>query len=193
MTNPLDTNGNVQVDFVWGNMPLQPNDARDEGAELDPDLDNHEIVYEGWNGYPGYTPGVTAPAGLVIELGSSMTVQQGSPDGMSPAIAYLRFTNYSEGLEGSEFFVLADNNGLVGQTVTFSPDVDGTAGIFGAPEGAGVAGQTFTIISSQSVANPAVPAGPPASDVITLQWAPVGGDSYTIFNFTSGTATITTP
>ena len=54
----LDDGGNVVVDHVWGNMPMQPNDVRIEngGAVLDPDLDNHNIVYAGWNGYPLYTP-----------------------------------------------------------------------------------------------------------------------------------------
>ena len=56
--NLLDTAGNVAVDFVWGNFPLQPNDVREEngGELLDADLDNHSIAYEGWNGYPLYTP-----------------------------------------------------------------------------------------------------------------------------------------
>lgn len=57
--NLLDTAGNVAVDFVWGNFPLQPNDVREEngGELLDATLDNHSIAYEGWNGFPLYTPG----------------------------------------------------------------------------------------------------------------------------------------
>jgi hypothetical protein len=61
--NLVDDAGNVVVDFVWGNFPLQPNDDREENAQawatdplLDADLDNHSIAYEGWNGYPLYTP-----------------------------------------------------------------------------------------------------------------------------------------
>jgi hypothetical protein len=56
--NLLDDGGNVVVDHVWGNMPMQPNDVRAEngGGLLDPDLDNHGIAYTGWNGYPLYTP-----------------------------------------------------------------------------------------------------------------------------------------
>ena len=56
--NLLDDAGNVVVDFVWGNMPMQPNDARDEDVQgdLDATLDNHVIAYAGWNGYPLYTP-----------------------------------------------------------------------------------------------------------------------------------------
>lgn len=54
----VDDAGNVAVDFVWGNFPLQPNDVREEngGELLDATLDNHSIAYEGWNGYPLYTP-----------------------------------------------------------------------------------------------------------------------------------------
>jgi hypothetical protein len=63
--NLLDTAGNVAVDFVWGNFPLQPNDVREEngGELLDPDLDNHVIAYEGWNGYPLYTPNTEGAEG----------------------------------------------------------------------------------------------------------------------------------
>jgi hypothetical protein len=69
--NLLDTVGNVAVDFVWGNFPLQPNDVREEngGELLDPDLDNHVIAYEGWNGYPLYSrPGLAGleGAGYVV-------------------------------------------------------------------------------------------------------------------------------
>jgi hypothetical protein len=55
----VDDSGNVVVDFVWGNFPLQPNDVREEngGGLLDATLDNHSIAYEGWNGYPLYLPG----------------------------------------------------------------------------------------------------------------------------------------
>ena len=63
--NLVDDAGNVVVDRVWGNFPMQPNDVREEngGELLDPDLDNHEIAYEGWNGYPLYTPGVAGAEG----------------------------------------------------------------------------------------------------------------------------------
>lgn len=56
--NLLDDGGNIVIDHVWGNMPMQPNDVRAEngGGLLDPDLDNHNIAYEGWNGYPLYNP-----------------------------------------------------------------------------------------------------------------------------------------
>jgi hypothetical protein len=63
--NLVDDKGNVVVDFVWGNFPLQPNDDREEngGGLLDADLDNHSIAYEGWNGYPLYTPNTEGAEG----------------------------------------------------------------------------------------------------------------------------------
>lgn len=56
--NLLDDAGNVCVDRVWGNFPMQPNDARSEAVQgdLDATLNDHVIAYAGWNGYPLYTP-----------------------------------------------------------------------------------------------------------------------------------------
>jgi hypothetical protein len=66
--NLLDSSGEVFVDFVWGNIPMQPNDVRPDAAgatlsttvttrvagRLDPALDNHIIALSGWGGYPGF-------------------------------------------------------------------------------------------------------------------------------------------
>jgi hypothetical protein len=56
--NLLDDSGEVAVDFVWGNFPIQPNDARPNALanRLDPALDNHIIALSGWNGFPQYSP-----------------------------------------------------------------------------------------------------------------------------------------
>ena len=68
--NLLDTAGEVAIDFVWGNFPIQPNDARPDAASatlsesvttrvagrLAPALDNHIIALSGWNGFPQYSP-----------------------------------------------------------------------------------------------------------------------------------------
>lgn len=65
MTHPRDTGrydaatdtvveDNVRIDFVWGNLPIQPNDDRDEG--LDPELDSHEIATDGWSSFPEFEP-----------------------------------------------------------------------------------------------------------------------------------------
>jgi len=71
--NLLDSKGEVAIDFVWGNFPIQPNDARPDAASatlstsvttrvagrLDPEADNHINALSGWNGYPQYTPNTT--------------------------------------------------------------------------------------------------------------------------------------
>ena len=68
--NLLDDAGNVAIDFVWGNFPIQPNDARPDAVSatlsdtvytrvagrLDPAADNHIIALSGWNGFPLYNP-----------------------------------------------------------------------------------------------------------------------------------------
>ena len=70
----LDDGGNVVVDFVWGNFPLQPNDVRTSngGSTLNYALDSHNIAEAGWNGYPLYTPNT-----------------QGNTDGGNPPTAYV--------------------------------------------------------------------------------------------------------
>lgn len=67
MTNPRDTgrwdaiaqeyvDTNVQIDFAWGNIPMQPNDDRGM-AQLDPELDSHIIATSGYQNFPAFTSG----------------------------------------------------------------------------------------------------------------------------------------
>ena len=77
--NLLDTAGNVFVDFVWGNLPMQPNDERADGtptitttvggnqnvswtyyskinsARLNAALSNHAAVEAAYAGFPAFT------------------------------------------------------------------------------------------------------------------------------------------
>jgi len=55
----LDSSGQVVVDFVWGNLPVQPNDQRNSANRLDITLDNHINTESGWSGYPLFTPNTT--------------------------------------------------------------------------------------------------------------------------------------
>lgn len=48
------TDGNVAIDFVWGNFPMQPND--DRTTRLDLTKGDHINAVSGWNNYPDYTP-----------------------------------------------------------------------------------------------------------------------------------------
>jgi hypothetical protein len=54
-TYPRDDSGQIQVDFVWGNFPLQPDEDRGM-ATLDPALDNHVIATTGYSNYPSFIP-----------------------------------------------------------------------------------------------------------------------------------------
>ena len=47
-----DTGGNMVVDYVWGNIPMQPND--DRSTALDENAGPHDIVASGWSGFPGF-------------------------------------------------------------------------------------------------------------------------------------------
>lgn len=61
-----DTSGNQAVDFVWGNMPMQPDTGR--GTALDKTKDSHNIAGYGYNGFPG-----TALGGVVVPSLTSMS------------------------------------------------------------------------------------------------------------------------
>ena len=52
-----DTGGRVAVDYVWGNIPMQPND--DRTTSLTSTLGDHSRVTTAWNGYPDYVPNNT--------------------------------------------------------------------------------------------------------------------------------------
>jgi beta-lactam-binding protein with PASTA domain len=77
MSNPVDTSGNVAVDFVWGNLPLQPDDNRvtsptqtttvgadqnhswtyvstKTSAKITASQDSEVIASEAWDAFPGY-------------------------------------------------------------------------------------------------------------------------------------------
>ena len=81
--NATDSAGNVRVDFVWGNYPMQPNDERTDGTAVanvaanasqnynwsgystNPSArltaatsNNHTLAEAEWNNYPQFTPGV---------------------------------------------------------------------------------------------------------------------------------------
>jgi len=76
--HPLDDKGNIQVDFVWGNMARQPNDVRTGTSatgtdivtsttttnpvtggsnRIVPGLDGHDAVLGAWAGYPSFSFG----------------------------------------------------------------------------------------------------------------------------------------
>lgn len=56
-----DTGGNVQVDFIYGNMPMQPDDQRLGDANstdpLDPTEGDHDRAVSGYLGFPQIASG----------------------------------------------------------------------------------------------------------------------------------------
>jgi hypothetical protein len=65
---PLDSAGNNQIDFAWGNFPMQPNDVRTLNTDTNvaqdgtskrllKGKDGHDIAYSGWGGYPAFSTG----------------------------------------------------------------------------------------------------------------------------------------
>jgi hypothetical protein len=71
---------NVQIDFAWGNMPMQPDDDRGENP-LDPELDSHIIATSGYQNFPGFTRGGIfddTEANAVMPNILGMTQQQAS-------------------------------------------------------------------------------------------------------------------
>ena len=53
MANPTDTSGNVKVDFVHGNLPIQPDDAR-TGSGASVVVAANATGNNGWSGYSIY-------------------------------------------------------------------------------------------------------------------------------------------
>ena len=59
--NSTDSAGNVRVDFVWGNVPMQPNDERTDGTAVAVVASNASQNYN-WNGYSNYPSARLTPA-----------------------------------------------------------------------------------------------------------------------------------
>lgn len=95
----LDSSGNVQVDYVWGNMPLQPNDARTSGtptatvttggsqnvswtntstvasALLNFSYDSHAIAEANYSGHPSFIAGTPVLPITAISASGAYTAQ----------------------------------------------------------------------------------------------------------------------
>lgn len=93
--NLLDTAGEVAIDFVWGNMAPQPNDARSTRLTLT--LGDHINLESGWNGFPQYSPNTTGSdvAGStdyvkvpsVLGLTTALATDAMSDSGLTPTTA----------------------------------------------------------------------------------------------------------
>ena len=77
MTYPVDDAGNPRIDFVWGHMPMQPNDQR-EGVDESPYTTDGDWTVKG----PVYSDNL-----------SSQVVELGFPTGDGDGVRFQTFTN----------------------------------------------------------------------------------------------------
>jgi hypothetical protein len=106
--NATDSAGNVRVDFVWGNYPMQPNDDRTDGTAVvavandytqnydwsgytnypsarltAATSNNHTVAEAEWNNYPAFTPGVGNYM-ITAATGNGTTVTYTSQNKLAP-------------------------------------------------------------------------------------------------------------
>jgi hypothetical protein len=177
----LDDKGNVVVDFVWGNFPLQPNDVRPDTAtgRLDYALDNHVIAQTGWNGYPLYVPNTD---GAAID---------GNSDGK---------------ISANEIFIVVPN--VLGQTTALATDALKDAGYttVTVATAATNAGKSITNVARTAgsyevsiTATGAVAAYPVGTKITVAStgtvdgtWTVTGNSSTNVVKFTSTASTVLT-
>ena len=144
----LDDSSNVAVDFVWGPLPVQPNDERaasisqiggstDDYAwsattkvasgRLDPTLDNHSAVEAGWAAYPSYTQ---AAGNYIVTAasGNGTTVSYTSQNSLAVGDS-VNITGLSAGAYNLSSATVATANAL-GFTVTNSANAGSITGQF---------------------------------------------------------------
>jgi hypothetical protein len=140
--HPIDDAGNVVVDFVWGNIPLQPNDVR--STVLDYTADNHQIVTLGWNGYPLYTPNTDGSAvdsnsdGVIQSTEAFITVPKVLGKTTAIAVDLLKDAGFTTaaGVSTVTTATAADNTA---KTVTAAARTSGSRNLVFTASGAGAA------------------------------------------------------
>jgi len=129
--NLLDTSGNVAVDFVWGNFPMQPNDDRTDGTAVEK-VANNASENKQWSGYSVY-PSARLNAGYD-----------------SHAIAEAEWANYPSFIAAEPNYIVSAVSGD-GTTVTYTAQNYFTGG-----ETVNITGLTASAynLSSATVVNP---------------------------------------
>jgi len=88
MSNPVDSKGNVAVDFVWGNFPIQPDDVRQTSPSQTTTVGGSQNV--------GWTYVSTIPSAKLAENNIAVTLNQltqnVAPD--NHVIAYQNWDSY---------------------------------------------------------------------------------------------------
>ena len=97
MANPTDTSGNIAIDFVHGNLPIQPNDLR-TGSGAQVVVANNATQNVGWSGYSVYPSSALSQSRFTPTL-NNLT---GSVDPDSHIRVAQNWDNYptNDGLQG---------------------------------------------------------------------------------------------
>ena len=90
-----DDSGNVQVDFVWGNFPMQPDDDRTDTYVYTPGVQN-----VGWSGYEVHYSDTLRTADYYPEL--NILDGRVSTDHIRAAIGYSNFPGYIPDYAGDD-------------------------------------------------------------------------------------------
>lgn len=185
--NLLDTAGKVAIDFVWGNVPMQPNDVRPDTAtgRLDPALADHITALSGWGGYPQFTANF---AGEDV-AGTTNYVLVPSVVGLTTALAQDALKDASLTVTTTAAANVAKNITRFQATSTTSADVYTTSANTNYPVGAKV------VISAGTPAGEApvnLPAGAIGTWTVTVSDAnafTITGSGFTVANTTGINAT----
>lgn len=216
-----DTSGQQAVDFVWGNLPMQPNNDRaatisntggstgDYGwaqttkvasARLDAALDNHANAEAGWAGYPAF---IAAAGNYIITAvsGNGTTVTYTSQNKLA-AGDVVNITGLTASAYNLSSATVATANAL-SFTVTNSANAGLITGQYGkvqsttavtAADGAGIG---YIIVPSVVGDTTAVAldelkdAGYEAANITTASAASNAAKTATAISRTAGSATIT--
>ena len=171
----LDSAGNVQVDFVWGNMARQPNDVRTGSTSADsyynvtsavgdnavtngskrvvPRLDNHDVILGGYSGYPLYSNGVKDTNGFYQGNAGSFR-QDFSGTTLTPTVSTASIGDTTITVSSAAGITVGLGVSAIGKTTagTFVTSVSGTTiGLSQPLVGAVASSTTFTFGSDSSI------------------------------------------
>lgn len=185
--NLLDTAAEVAIDFVWGNVPMQPNDVRPDTAtgRLDPALADHITALSGWGGYPQFTANF---AGEDV-AGTTNYVLVPSVVGFTTALAEDALKDASLTVTTTAAANAAKNITRFQATSTTSADVYTTSANTNYPVGAKVVISAGTPAGADPVNLPAAAIGTWTVTVSDANAFTITGSGFTVANTTGINAT----
>jgi hypothetical protein len=158
----LASDGSVAVDFVWGNLPMQPNDDRDNTGAAVVALAANTTGNVGWSGYSVY------PAGRLDFTKDSHAIAEAGYAG------YPAFTGNGDGAytDGTPYIVVPN---VIGQSIASATDALKDAG--------------YATVTVASAVTPVISAITLTSNVASVTATAHGyavGDSVVIAGLTNG-------